>query len=448
MTPPPGRRRVLASMAAMAAPVSPPAAWSSAAQPAARGFASGVVTHFIQRAHRLEHSLDTIREAGFNSIRDEVYWHLVEQERGRLVVPDIAHAMVAGAVTRGLEPVLTLDYGNPHWDNRDKPRSPEAIAAFARYAATVATAFRGRVRSYEVWNEWQGTIGATTAGSPDDYLRLLSATAATLRLVDPAIRVLADEVIIADGDEALVSRMARTRVFDTIDGITVHPYFFNRGDNRTPEEWARRMLLYDAVLSRHSGRRSVPLWVTEIGWPSHAGRYGVSRQRQAAMAVRLFLLARTLPMVPGIWWYDFQDDGSDPTEPEHNFGLVTTDFTPKPALPALAAVNRQLQGARFLRRIEAGDPRSWVLAFQTASGEEAWALWHTDEAAPRTVRLSGALPELRLLPLSPAAGPPVAGTLGSQAELVLSEWPVLLQGRLDRVTRVGEALPVSTRPGR
>jgi hypothetical protein len=446
MTQPLGRRGILANLAAMAAPVSQAAAWTPSGIPAARGFSSGVVTHFIQRADGLEQSLDTIREAGFTSIRDEVYWHLVEQERGRLVMPDIARAMVAGAVARGLEPVLTLGYGNPHWDGRDKPRSPEAIAAFARYAAAVATAFRGRVRTYEVWNEWQGTIGATTVGTPDDYLRLLSATSAALRLVDPEIRVLADEVIMADGDEVLVSRMARARVFDMIDGMTVHPYFYNRGDDRTPEAWARQMLLYDGVLSRHSGRRSVPLWVTETGWPSHVGRYGVSRQRQAAMAARLFLLARTLPMVPGIWWYDFQDDGSNPAEPEHNFGIVTKDFLPKMVLPALGAVNRLLLGARFLRQVDAGDPGSWVLAFQTSSGEEAWALWHTEEAAPRTVRLAGAPPDLRMLSLSPSEGRPVAGTLSRHAELVLSEWPVLLQGRLDRVNRVAKTLPEARRP--
>ena len=350
-------------------------------------FNSGVVTHFIQTADSMDHALDLIRDAGFTTIRDEVYWGLVELERNKLVIPDIAKAFINGAVSRGITPLLTLDYGNPLWDDGNKPRSPEAIAAFARYAGTIATEFAGKVRDYEVWNEWVWRMGNTTPGSPEDYINLFVATRDALRLADPHARAIADQVVIGDLNEALVALIAARGFFRDLDGITVHPYFFNRGNDRTPEAWAKWMLQTDDILRRNNAGVSVPLYVTEVGWPSHMGRFGVSRERQGAMAMRLSLLARTMPFVQGVWWYDFRDDGTIPSDIEQNFGLVTNDFKPKPALAAVAEVNHLLTDASFSHEVGTTAPKIRALSFRLTSGEDLWACWLTAEQSCQSIRL-------------------------------------------------------------
>jgi hypothetical protein len=39
--------------------------------------------------------------------------------------------------------------------------------------------------------------------------------------------------------------------------------------------------------------------------------------------------------VKGIWWYDFMNDGLDPREYEHHFGLVDEQGQPLPAYQAM-----------------------------------------------------------------------------------------------------------------
>jgi polysaccharide biosynthesis protein PslG len=54
-------------------------------------------------------------------------------------------------------------------------------------------------------------------------------------------------------------------------------------------------------------------------------------------------------------WYDWHDDGTDPTNPEHHFGTVhfpydpTSDpvYTPKPAYLAAATLTRLLSGNTY-----------------------------------------------------------------------------------------------------
>ena len=48
----------------------------------------GVQTHFGQFRPDVEEVLDLIEQAGFNWIRDEVYWAEVEKEKAFLIFPD------------------------------------------------------------------------------------------------------------------------------------------------------------------------------------------------------------------------------------------------------------------------------------------------------------------------------------------------------------------------
>ena len=55
-----------------------------------------------------------------------------------------------------------------------------------------------------------------------------------------------------------------------------------------------------------------------------------------------YSLSRRFGTFEAIYWYDFQDDGTNPTNPEHNFGLIREDFSPKPAYVAAAVLTNRL----------------------------------------------------------------------------------------------------------
>jgi hypothetical protein len=55
-------------------------------------------------------------------------------------------------------------------------------------------------------------------------------------------------------------------------------------------------------------------------------------------------------------WYDWKEDGSDPKEREHHFGMVYPDLKPKPSYTAGKALAETLAGYRFVRRVASESP--------------------------------------------------------------------------------------------
>ena len=70
--------------------------------------------------------------------------------------------------------------------------------------------------------------------------------------------------------------------------------------------------------------------------------------REFAARQQIFNLAQEIPISI---WYDWKNDGDDPSENEHNFGLVYPDLIPKPAYNAIKTLTRELGGCRIWRRV-------------------------------------------------------------------------------------------------
>ncbi len=395
-------------------------------------FITGVDTHFGQHNNNAAEGFALARQAGIRSIRDEVSWGKIEKERGQLVMPPALNQYVDAAVQAGITPLLILDYGNSLYDDGNKPRSAEAIAAFTRYATFVAQHFRGKVRFYEVWNEWDNGGGGTIPGTVDDYVPLLKSVYAAIKRVDPNITVLSDAVVLGD-----FQKMAQLNVLRYADGISVHPYFFNHGPNKTPEAWANWMNATEASLSQANGGAAVPLYVTEIGWPTHWGTDGVSLVRSAAYAARLLLLARTMPFLKGLWWYDFINDGQDPHSTYNNYGLVWNDLTPKPGFYLVGDVTHSLANAALFERKKLADDDDWLLRFRLPNDREIWALWTAKRDAFARFKLTATGNPAKLeaheaggRSFEPEWIPDTGGQGKWRLSLTAGETPLLIEGAL------------------
>ncbi|MBK9389972.1 MAG: hypothetical protein IPN68_07195 [Bacteroidetes bacterium] len=77
------------------------------------------------------------------------------------------------------------------------------------------------------------------------------------------------------------------------------------------------------------GKPGIPIISGEWGYSSSSK--GVALETQAAYIVRM-QLSNLLYGIPFSIWYDWKNDGPDPEEHEHNFGSVTNDLKPKPAI--------------------------------------------------------------------------------------------------------------------
>ncbi|WAE63706.1 hypothetical protein OUY36_09155 [Stutzerimonas sp. R40042] len=348
-------------------------------------FVVGVCAHELHKGDPSGRAYAMMRDAGITSVRTDAHWAYVERQPNQLKIEPSWQRYLKETARHGLSTQFILGYGNQHHGDGKKPRSEPVRAAYNRYVDFVTESLKGQVAYYEIWNEWDVENPRDPAFT-QDYARLIADAAGIIRQRDPAATVLAGAVTSQGIESGFALRLLENGLMQSVDGLSLHPYVHCRGWRRnTPEAWIDWMAEVDKELTRAAGR-PVPLYLTEMAWPSHQGACGIDETLQAAYLARAFFLARTLPNIKGMWWYDFRNDGTDKTEREHNFGLVRQDFTPKPAYPVLAAISEIVGQYAYLGRLE--NTANDVVMLRFARGEdELLVAWSTGK--PRTVELRG-----------------------------------------------------------
>lgn len=325
----------------------------------------GVNIHFTRAGAQ---ELDYLARGGFRWVRMDFQWHLVETELGKYNFSDYDF-LVASMARRGIRLVFILDYGNPLYDHGYPPTSPGGRAAFARFAAAAAARYRDSGVIWEIWNEPNLDHFWTPKANAGDYGALALVTAAAIRRADP------DALIVAPAlcgyEWAFWETLGRLGLFQHLDAITVHSYGV-----LSPEEILHPYLALRALVDRHNPRWTLPILSGEWGFSTTEG--GMSEGQQAQYLARqwLFNLAHDIHLNI---WYDWHDDGPDPHDPEHHFGIVRHDYTAKPAYQAARALLTTLDGYRFMRRIPLERADDYLLLFQK-DAQVALAVWTTGEA--------------------------------------------------------------------
>lgn len=302
-------------------------------------FTQGVNVHILRDGSPVSESLRAMHDAEFTGLRVDAPWSKVEVAPDTLTIPQNWDKVVDMARQQGISVLLILDYGNKYYDGGDKPRSPEAIQAFARYAAFVADHFRGRVRVYDVWNEWDGRVGGTTQGTASSYLALVRATYLAIKKADPNALVIIGSFTPYGIEHGFLDYLLEHRGLDFSDGLSIHDYV-NCQTNSGVDDW-RDFLQKIEVNARWYKGEDVPIYVTETGWPSFEGKCGVSEQTQADYLIGVYSQALRMPYVKGVWWYDLIEDGTNPSDVEHHFGLLHKDLSPKPSYNALLKIKEK-----------------------------------------------------------------------------------------------------------
>jgi len=424
-------------------------------------FYVGVCAHFGQNKGIPPLNLALMKAAGINSLRDELSWGGVERRPGEYAVAAHQSAAFRRAAALGIEPMLIFDYANRLYDRGDRPRSPEALEGYAGYAEFLVKHFGSDVSLYEVWNEYDIGIGMPEpfrkGGSPEDYVKMLKQVYPRLKKLAPKITVIGGACTSGAVHRGWLEEIVKLGALDACDVLSIHAYNYSApAADRTPEAWCGWMQRVHEMLRRYNRDREVPMFVTEMGWPTHVGKpNSTSPELSASYLGRLYLLARTLPFLRGVWWYDYQDDGWNAEHNEHNFGLLRPDLTPKPSYYVMADVADLARRGEYLGRVESEDPALWILRFRLDE-KQVWAVWSADET-PRQILLQSGAPEQPLV-LHQLGHPPQQRGWGyrawaskgggsrlvpQQAALVVGHRPWLIRGAMDTVRLVG----ASSSPG-
>ncbi|HEY1696226.1 MAG TPA: cellulase family glycosylhydrolase [Polyangiaceae bacterium] len=299
----------------------------------------GVNIHFTSD----DQALDIIAAAGFSRVRMDLGWGGVETTKG---VYDFSafDALVASLASRGLSLHLILDYFNPLYpDPTDAGLSPTTVTAFAAVSKAAAAHFAGEGVTYEVWNEENGGFWPPAA-SPAQYAPLCAAAIAAVHEGDPAALVTTGGL--AGFDPAFLEAMLDAGAGAGANALGVHPYRQGGAESASDD------LAYMRATIAAAYTTPPPVWDTEWGYSStwYGGDAGgtdpTARAIQAQRVSRELLSAWALGFPMEIY-YDVRDDGTDPANQEHNFGLVQNDYGDKPAVVAVRTLSKVAAGRTF-----------------------------------------------------------------------------------------------------
>jgi hypothetical protein len=228
-----------------------------------------------------------------------------------------------------------------------------------------------------------------------------------------------------------------------MDALSIHPYRYpgSPEDTRFVEEIGRAR----ALMAKY-GMADRKLWLTEIGWPTHLQASGVSEQTSANHLVRMYTLARSLPYVERVFWYDFQDDGPDPQYNEHRFGIVKwATYQPKASLVAYWTMARHLAGAEYVGRLlpAGADDRRYAFAFRRGK-ERIVVAWAAGTTATAAFSLGAKSARLQWADAHLAQRKTQQGVL----TLELGDMPIFISGEFPEVRAATPSLELTARPAR
>nr|MBA2712044.1 cellulase family glycosylhydrolase [Rubrobacteraceae bacterium] len=234
---------------------------------------------------------------------------------------------------------------------RNVPQNP---ADYAEFMGFLANRFKGKVAAYEVWNEPNLKRFWSTGPDPVEYAAMLRAAYPVIKAADPEAKVVFGGT--SGNDYGFIDAAYTAGVKGYFDVMASHPYPYcgstgPRAIRRTSSGRISRdsFLGYREIRATMAARDDLkPIWFTELGWNTStttcdpgAGVWqgGVTRERQAQYLYDAFRMIEADKYVQVALWYDFRNNAwaGDEDTPEARYGLLQTDFSPKPAYFAFRA---------------------------------------------------------------------------------------------------------------
>ena len=380
--------------------------------------------------HKHRELTDMIAAAGIKWIRD--YVGTEKGEDGKPKVKEFVLDWMRYAREQDINLIAEI---NMHVDE-----TPEE---FVEECRAIAEAMKGITNVFELGNEpnnfggWRKKYGGTWNGREEDnstsewvkaHLRYTNAGAGAIKQVRP------DAICVGLGACPPTNfRYLDLGLSKAVDGVVDHPYTYSMPPERMPYGW--RMEERDGVRTgdehctfpglmrsyvekfRATGKMRT-LWLTEFGWTgfwfnekNSGGLYaGFSEEAQAIYLVRRMIQCMTLP-IEAACQYDFLDDyGSGRFNAEANFGLLRSDYSPKPSYYAIQRMTSLFAGYehdkgttvaveeaplhRSMKRTEL--VHDWDdVAIGAANGVLAYAFQNSDRPNERQLAVWSKLPSSR-----------------------------------------------------
>ncbi len=330
-----------------------------------------------------------IKKCGIKSIRDDFLWHELETEKGKVEVRADYQNVIRQFLDAGIEINALLLYGNQFYCDGTfgcPPKTEEALAAYVNYCKEIVKFYKGKIKRYEIWNEYN--LGWVRGNTPERYAWQLKAAYKAIKEIDPDITITA--AVTCSEHQEWLRRMLKAGAYDYFDEISIHPYSAlpdcTYPDDGQGQAEANSQSFSD-IIAEYGERK--PVWISEMGWTSNA-LSNTDRNEQAACIARLFAITESSDIIDSLSFYDFRDDGQNEFEMEHHWGLVETMYSVVPnaakeSYAAVSCLNFMICNADFKEKSITDNIK---LIKYSENGNPVNILWSLDGRKKVTLELS------------------------------------------------------------
>ncbi|MHB0998368.1 MAG: hypothetical protein ACYC27_03900 [Armatimonadota bacterium] len=235
---------------------------------------------------------------------------------------------------------------------------------------------------YDLVNEphgpWSAVIGGSWNGGDWQkvFVQFGRAVTNAIKAGDPGAKVVWEDI-----DQLLwYKQFHALGVSSEIDIISPHPYNLNRSIP-LPEQQTTLSQVNEFNEFTRLNRLPWTLWSGEVGYSSFqvtdqtpTSFYSPNTELQQAQKLVRMMVMYLLRGFQKIFWYDFKNDGVSPDDPEHNFGLINHDYSPKPSVVAYANLIHRLKGCRWFGSYAIGGSGN-AYAYISAASNPTLVAW-------------------------------------------------------------------------
>jgi len=311
-------------------------------------------------------STTQVLASGAKYVRYFLHWQDAEPTRAALSPGFLGgyQSGLAPLAAAGVKVDLVVT-GAPAWANggaggSTPPTDPNDMATFM---GRLASALKGKVAAYEIWNEPDNQEFWNAPIDPARYTALIKAVYPAIKTADPSAVVLAGPF--SGNDYNFLQGMYQAGAKGSFDGVAVHtdnaclnsgPGIYYRDGTRIGRySFLGYREVHNTIVQNGD---NVPIWMTELGWSStnttcargdSTGKKtaGVSEANQALYLQQAYHCLDEDSDVAVAEWFTLNDAGAADTE-LNRYGLIRSNGTFKPsysAFHALATKGDQQTGA-------------------------------------------------------------------------------------------------------
>lgn len=322
-------------------------------------FLFGVCVPSISRPQLFDREAETAALCGATALRANFRWRDMERKPG-LWDLSVQEKLLKSYGKYHIE-VLPILSNPPAWARRDRPNSTPDFTAWREYTGRMFRHFRGRIRFWEIWNE--PDLRGFAEFGPVDYVQLQKIAREEQRRLSPESRLLTGGFTTMLPHKGIKKGFQEYVLKHAGDYFDIHAFHGHCGYQRYLEQ-IRRLLAERAGLGV-----TAPWYANETAVSS----IGIGEQGQAETLARKLLFSWSEGAI-GYNWYNLRNNGTDPANPEYNYGLVTEEFYPRAAYVAYNTLTTLFRGKRFVSRLNPASGEARLLEF-AGDGDRVLSLW-------------------------------------------------------------------------